>query len=100
LVRCLGGGRSACCHYAGIPIDKKPDRRRLPHLLMARDRDGSLVLQQRADGACVHLGERRCTVYEHRPSVCRSFDCRAFAAMGIIEHCYPNYRTPDWTFAP
>ena len=30
-----------------------------------------------AEGRCVHLdGERGCTVYEHRPGPCRSFDCR------------------------
>jgi hypothetical protein len=92
-------GCSACCYYAGVPVDKKRDRRRLPHLLTERDRDGVLVLRQRPDGACVHLGERGCTVYEHRPSVCRSFDCRAFAAMGLVEHCGPNHRTPDWQFA-
>jgi Putative zinc- or iron-chelating domain len=92
-------GCSACCYYAGIPVDKKRDRRRLLHLLTERDRDGELVLQRRADGACVHLGDRGCTVYEHRPAVCRNFDCRAFAAMGLVEHCAPNHRTPDWEFA-
>jgi hypothetical protein len=92
-------GCSACCYYDGIPVDKKRDRRRLPHLLTERTRDGDLVLQRHADGACVHLGERGCTVYEHRPSTCRSFDCRAFAAMGLVEHCAPDHRTPDWQFA-
>jgi hypothetical protein len=92
-------GCSACCYYAGIPVDKKRDRKRLPHLLTERNRDGELVLQRRADGACVHLGERGCTVYEHRPAVCRSFDCRAFSAMGLVEHCDPDHRTPDWQFA-
>ena len=74
-------GCSACCYYDGIPVDKKRDSRRLPHLLTERTCDGGLVLQRRADGACIHLGAQGCTVYEHRPSVCRSFDCRAFAAM-------------------
>ena len=55
--------------------------------------------QRRANGACVHLGEWGCTVYEQRPAVCRSFDCRAFAAMGIVEHCAPGHETPDWKFA-
>ena len=92
-------GCSACCYYAGIPVDKKRDRKRLPHLLTERNADGELVLQRRADGACVHLGEQGCTVYEHRPSTCRSFDCRAFSAMGLVEHCDPDHRTPDWQFA-
>jgi hypothetical protein len=45
------------------------------------------------------LGDRGCMIYEHRPSACRSFDCRAFSAMGLVEHCDPNHRTPDWEFA-
>jgi hypothetical protein len=93
------GDCSACCYYAGIPVDEKRDRKRLLHLLTERNHDGELVLQRRADGGCVHLGDRGCTVYEHRPAVCRSFDCRAFAAMGIVEHCDPNHKTPDWEFA-
>lgn len=93
------GGCSACCHYAGIPVDMKRDKGRLLHLLTERTRDGDLVLQQRADGACIHLGKQGCTVYEHRPAVCRSFDCRAFAAMGIVECCAPGHHTPDWEFA-
>jgi hypothetical protein len=89
-------GCSACCYYDGIPVDKKRDRKRFPHLLTERDRDGELVLQQRPDGACVHLGERGYTVYEHRPAVCRSFDCRVFAAMGLVECCNLDRQTPDW----
>jgi hypothetical protein len=81
------GDCSACCCYAGIPVDKRRDRKRLPCLLTERNADGELVLQRHAAGACVHLGEQGCTVYEHRPSACRSFDCRAFSAMGLVEHC-------------
>jgi Fe-S-cluster containining protein len=80
-------------------VDEKRDRKRLPHLLTERNHDGELVLQQRADGGCVHLGDRGCTIHEHRPAVCRSFDCRAFAAMGLAEYCDPNHKTPDWEFA-
>jgi hypothetical protein len=93
------GTCTACCYYPGIPVDEKRDRRRLPHLLTERKRDGELVLRQRSDGACVHLGGEGCTVYEHRPAVCRNFDCRAFAAMGLVERCDPNHQTPDWEFA-
>ena len=76
------GACSAFCYYDGIPVDKKRDRRHLSYLLTERDADGGLVLQRRADGACAHLGARGgCTVYDHRPSACRSFDCRAFAAI-------------------
>ena len=27
-------------------------------------------------GWCTYLGERGCTIYERRPHLCRSFDCR------------------------
>jgi Fe-S-cluster containining protein len=91
-------GCSACCYYPGIVVDEKRDRKRLA-MLTERNHDGELVLQRRADGACAHLGERGCVIYEHRPSACRSFDCRAFSAMGLVEYCDPNHRTPDWEFA-
>jgi hypothetical protein len=93
------GGCTACCHYSGIVVDEKRNRKHLPYLLTERNRDGELVLRQRPDGACIHLGEQGCSVYEHRPTVCRSFDCRAFAAMGLVEHCGPGHPTPDWEFA-
>ena len=93
------GKCTACCYYPGIPVDEKRNRRHLPHLLTERNRDGQLVLRQRSDGACIHLGKQGCTVYEHRPAVCRIFDCRAFAAMGWVERCGPNHQTPPWEFA-
>jgi Fe-S-cluster containining protein len=33
-------------------------------------------LQQKRNGDCLFLGERGCTIYERRPSVCRLYDCR------------------------
>ena len=41
-------GCSACCYCAGVPVDKKRDRSRLPHLLTERNHYGVLVLQRRA----------------------------------------------------
>ncbi|HVV45378.1 MAG TPA: YkgJ family cysteine cluster protein [Bryobacteraceae bacterium] len=34
------------------------------------------VLETTPEGACVYLGERGCTIYNRRPLLCRSFDCR------------------------
>jgi Fe-S-cluster containining protein len=84
---------------SGHPCRRKARSEPPLHLLTERNRDGELVLQRRADGACAHLGEQGCTVYEHRPSACRSFDCRAFSAMGLVEHSDTNHRTPHWEFA-
>ena len=94
-----GGACTACCHYPHIVVDERRDRKRLAHLLTERSPEGELVLQRRSNGACVHLGERGCTVYEQRPAVCRTFDCRVFAAMGLVERCGPSHQTPGWEFA-
>jgi hypothetical protein len=61
------GACTACCYYPGIVVDERRDSKRLAHLLTERSPEGELVLQRRPDGACVHLGERGCTVYEQRP---------------------------------
>jgi hypothetical protein len=56
------GACTACCHYPGIVVDERRDRKRLAHLLTERSPDGELVLQRRSDGACAHLGERGCAL--------------------------------------
>lgn len=70
------GSCTLCCHGkvflwpsedAGplqVVVDRRVDGRRLRRLV------------QKPDGSCVHLGEGGCTVYEHRPRICREFDCR------------------------
>lgn len=32
-------------------------------------------LQTKPDGSCTYLGPKGCTIYDKRPTVCRSFDC-------------------------
>lgn len=41
---------------------------------------GTPVFALAADerGACVYLGPSGCTIYERRPLLCRSFDCRTY----------------------
>jgi hypothetical protein len=34
-------------------------------------------------GHCLMLVDNRCTIYEHRPRTCRSYDCRIFPASGL-----------------
>lgn len=45
---------------------------------VAKDKAGNLVylLATTEAGACVYLGPSGCTIYKHRPLLCRSFDCR------------------------
>ena len=45
---------------------------------------GHVVLGYDQRGRCPMLdGDGRCTIYEHRPLTCRTYDCRIFAAAGI-----------------
>lgn len=44
---------------------------------------GQMVLGYDEHGRCPMLGEQGCTIYEHRPRTCRTYDCRVFAAAAV-----------------
>jgi len=46
--------------------------------VLANEANGGLIylLATKENGSCVYLGETGCTIYERRPLLCRSFDCR------------------------
>jgi uncharacterized protein len=44
---------------------------------------GHVVLGYDERGHCPMLGVQGCTIYEHRPRTCRTYDCRVFAATGV-----------------
>ncbi len=46
-------------------------------------KDGKVYLAKKENDDCVYLGPNGCTIYERRPIVCRSFDCRDYLL-------YPN----------
>ncbi|MBF6558348.1 MAG: YkgJ family cysteine cluster protein [Acidimicrobiales bacterium] len=60
---------------AVIPGDLLFPAPRLPagHLLMGYDEHGH----------CPMLIDGACSIYEHRPRTCRTYDCRVFAASGL-----------------
>jgi Fe-S-cluster containining protein len=83
------GGCTACCRAAQfvpvgpdehdarahIPADLLFDAPLLPpgHVLLGYDRAGH----------CPMLGDAGCTIYDHRPRACRTYDCRVFPAAGV-----------------
>lgn len=83
------GSCNACCrtfHQLHIRPGEKQARRRLPkeHLCVARGLPpGYLLLGCTEEGACPMLVAGRCTIYEDRPLVCRTYDCRLYAATGV-----------------
>jgi len=83
------GSCTACCtssqfvHIApdevdalgAIPADLLVPAPRLPvgHVLLGYDENGH----------CPMLVDGSCSIYEHRPRTCRTYDCRVFAASGL-----------------
>jgi Fe-S-cluster containining protein len=83
------GACNACCrtfHQIHLRPGERRARRRLPreYLSVAPGLPpGYLLLGYDETGACPVLVGGRCTVYEDRPLVCRTYDCRMYAATGI-----------------
>lgn len=83
------GGCNACCRsYYFIPIrpEETEALARIPgELLVAAPGlpAGHVVLGYDEQGRCPMLIEDQCSIYEHRPLTCRSYDCRVFPAAGI-----------------
>lgn len=73
------GGCTECCKSnQGLFLhpDKGDDVESYQHQVIA-DRAGNPVfLLATNHGACVYLGPSGCTIYQRRPLLCRSFDCR------------------------
>lgn len=94
------GDCKACCHQR-VEIFGDEPASRLQHLDIVPDEFGGpddRSLRRNADGSCVHLGEHGCTVYEHRPTACRAYDCRMYNFYGItINHEFGGTE-PIWHF--
>jgi uncharacterized protein len=63
---------------------------------------GNVLLGYDEHGRCPMLGEEGCTIYEHRPRTCRTYDCRVFAATGLLpdepEKAAIRERASEWEF--
>jgi hypothetical protein len=94
------GACNACCWYGRTDVDLRKEKPEdIVHLELFEDEHGGYYLAHREDGACFHLdADGRCTVWEHRPEVCRSYDCRAFGLAGLAPSSGQGQRMPAWRF--
>jgi hypothetical protein len=90
-------GCTACCRssqfvhidpdetdtLAHIPVELRFPAPGLPR--------GHVVLGYDERGHCPMLRHDGCSIYEHRPRACRTYDCRVFAATGVE----PDAGKPD-----
>jgi Fe-S-cluster containining protein len=103
------GGCTACCRssqFVLIEADEHETLEQIPAELVVPAPlmpAGNFVLGYREDGSCPMLGEKGCTIYEHRPRACRSYDCRVFTATGLLPEGQGRAevarRTQRWRFS-
>jgi Fe-S-cluster containining protein len=82
-------GCTACCtasQFVHIGPEETDTLAHIPaELLFPAPRlpRGHVVLGYDERGHCPMLVDGACSIYEHRPRTCRSYDCRIFAAAGV-----------------
>ena len=61
---------------------------------------GHVVLGYDERGHCPMLVDGACSIYEHRPRTCRTYDCRVFAVTGVEPEGQPAIaaRVREWRF--
>jgi uncharacterized protein len=83
------GACNACCrtfHQIHLRPDEKRARKLLPREYLSPARSlppGYVLLGYTESGACPVLVYGRCAIYGDRPLVCRTYDCRIYAATGV-----------------
>ena len=83
------GTCNACCKSSQfIHVERdEPALDHIPHDLLFPTPglpDGPLIMGYDANGHCPMLKDDACTIYAHRPRTCRVYDCRIFAASGVL----------------
>jgi Fe-S-cluster containining protein len=82
-------GCTACCtssQFVHIGPEEADTLARIPRELLfpaPRLPHGHVVLGYDERGHCPMLSDGNCSIYEHRPRACRTYDCRVFAAAGL-----------------
>ncbi|MFH1056134.1 MAG: YkgJ family cysteine cluster protein [Candidatus Altiarchaeota archaeon] len=75
-----------CCRFSVIPLTPE-DVKRLEvggYKDFSEKRNGELALK-RLNGRCLFVKDDKCTVYEHRPQVCREFPFFKLYGIGYAE---------------
>jgi len=71
-IECCRSGQGLFLHpEQGDDVDSYRTRE-----VTGNSEESVFLLETTAAGACIYLGESGCTIYERRPLICRSFDCR------------------------
>ena len=71
------GSCTACCRSSELVVLLPEKGDDLDILTRRGEVAGIPVLAHNPTGECAYLEDDGCSIYEHRPFVCRGFDCRA-----------------------
>ena len=83
-------GCTACCvssQFVHIGADEVDTLAHIPPALLfpaPRAPRGNVLMGYDENGRCPMLGDAGCSIYEHRPRTCRTYDCRIFPATGVV----------------
>jgi Fe-S-cluster containining protein len=82
------GGCTACCassQFVHIGPDETETLSAIPRDLLfpAPRMPGHMLLGYDERGRCPMLDDDGCSIYDHRPRTCRTYDCRVFPATGV-----------------
>ena len=90
-------GCTACCRssqFVHVGPDETDALAHIPRQLLFPAPGlsaGHVLMGYDEHGRCPMLIEDRCSIYEHRPRACRTYDCRIFPATGLD----PERADPD-----
>jgi Fe-S-cluster containining protein len=82
-------GCTACCvssQFVHVDPDEQDALAHIPNELLVPAPGlpaGHLLMGYDGLGRCPMLVDDRCSIYEHRPRACRTYDCRVFPATGV-----------------
>ncbi len=102
------GDCTACCtsaQFIHVAPDELDTLAHLPAELLVPAPglpEGHRVMGYDEQGRCPMFRDGGCTVYEHRPRTCRTYDCRVFPATGVAvadELPAVAARAARWRFA-
>jgi len=83
------GECTACCTSSQFVLVAPDETDALAHIPKAlrfaapRQPVGHVLMGYDEHGRCPMLVDNRCSIYEHRPRTCRTYDCRVFPAAGV-----------------
>ena len=83
------GDCTACCasaQFIHIAPDETDALAHIPRAVLfpaPRAPSGHVLMGYDERGRCPMLVDGSCTIYEHRPVTCRTYDCRVFPAAGV-----------------